>query len=303
MNRPIVILGLGRSGTTWISDIISKYSGGIILFEPLHPATYPSIEHYLYKDDFDLKSITPHVNRVVNKEIRNPWLLRNHLNSETSQVDSLFLEDLWERAQIIGFKTIRLNTAFIKLIDHYNAKLVFVIRHPLAVISSIRNRPNFWEDLGWEKHWKLLNDAIEEEQFKKIIKVCKSDIEKLAFYWGYVNSKSLHQLNSLKINPIFYEDLYLKPFTEVEKLLNSLSLFSHQIHPAHLFTPSMMTLKTVHQRRFAQIHEHPNSLDFFWKETLNSREINKINNIISKLCDCDDRLSQMCSDRDYLYDS
>ncbi len=79
MNRPTIILGLGRSGTTWLSDIISKYSGGMVLFELMHPGTYPASHHILYKDNIATVDAIDHIAGVLNKDIRSPWLLRNHL--------------------------------------------------------------------------------------------------------------------------------------------------------------------------------------------------------------------------------
>ena len=168
MNRPIIILGLGRSGTTWLSDIISKYSGGMVLFEPMHPGTYPASHHILYKDKIATVDAIDHISGVLNKDIRSPWLLRNHLNSDVDVVDPFYVKSLWDKCAVIGFKSIRLNSSFIDIVQFYDARLIYIIRHPLAVISSIVNRPNFWEDIGWKKHWKLLTDQITKKYFNVI---------------------------------------------------------------------------------------------------------------------------------------
>ena len=301
MNRPIFILGLGRSGTTWVSDIISKYSGGLILFEPFHPQIFLSHPQYLYREHIKCDALINHIRTVLDKKNQSTWLLRNHLNVDINQVDDLFISELWKESQIIGVKSIRLNSSFAEIASFFEAQVIFIIRHPLAVISSIMNRPNFWEDISWKTHWRLLINSINNTEILLIQKCCKSYIQKLAFYWAYLNSLALKQLSTLQIDPIFYEDLYKNPFNKAKALLESLHIYDHNIHPAHLFTPSMVTLRTLHSKYYTKITSDQNSLDFFWKESLSPEQIYEIIDIINKVCDIDHRLGQMCTDQNYLH--
>ena len=87
MNEPIFIFGLGRSGTTWVSDIISKYSGCLILFEPLHPNVFGDVNSIIYRESNPSDYLIEHLDGVLNKKMRHEWLLRNHLPSTIDQVD------------------------------------------------------------------------------------------------------------------------------------------------------------------------------------------------------------------------
>ena len=300
MNKAVFILGLGRSGTTWISDIISKYSGGLILFEPLHPQIYSDVNTTIYRESVLSAALVKHLDAVLSKQLKRDWLLRNHLPSTIDQVDPKYVESIWEHSEIIGLKSIRLNTSFDSLVEHYSARVVYFIRHPLAVIASIRNRPHFWEDLGWSQHWRLFNNHIRGLKFQKLSADCNTRIEQLAFVWGYLNLRALKQLHQINSQPIFYEDLYTHPFDQVKNLLINLDLYDHPIHPSHIFTPSMVSLNTLHSAQYSSFDDDFLSLDFFWTDTLTDDEIKSIHRVIHKLCDYDQHLAEMCAERNYL---
>ena len=300
MNEPIFIFGLGRSGTTWVSDIISKYSGCLILFEPLHPNVFGDVSSIIYRESNPSDYLIEHLDGVLNKKMRHEWLLRNHLPSTIDQVDQKYVETIWRHSEIIGFKSIRLNTSFGSIAEHYSAKTLYIIRHPLAVIASIRNRPHFWEDLGWEEDWSLLNHQIKDSTFQKISASCSTHVEQLAFVWGYLNLVGLKQLDQIKEKAIFYEDLYANPFNNVKELLTALGLYDHPIHPSHIFTPSMVSLHTLHSSHYSSFNDNRTSLDFFWSDTLNDAQIRSIYGVIRKLCDSDQHLAEMCAERNYL---
>lgn len=300
MNKPIFILGLGRSGTTWVSDIVSKYSGGLILFEPLHPQIYSDVSSIIYQESIMSAEVVEHIDAVLSKQLKHDWLLRNHLPSTIDQVDPKYVETIWEYSEIIGLKSIRLNTSFISLVEHYSAKAIYIIRHPLAVIASIRNRPQFWEDLGWGQHWRLFNNHIRGLNFQKLSAGCTTHIEQLAFMWGYLNLRALKQLHHINSKPVFYEDLYTHPFDQVKDILITLDLYDHPIHPSHIFTPSMVSLNTLHPEQYSSINDDFLSLDFFWRDTLIDDEIISVQQVIHKLCDYDQLLAEMCAERNYL---
>jgi len=300
MNKPIFIFGLGRSGTTWVSDIVSKYSGRLVLFEPLHPKLFGDVRTTIYRESALTTDLIRHIDGILNKHIKHDWLLRNHPPSTIDKVDPKYVETIWSLSEIIGLKSIRLNTSFASLVEHYSARAIYIIRHPLAVIASIQNRPHFWEDLGWREHWSQLNNEVGDSNFKKISAGCSSHIEQLAFVWGYLNLQALKQLDMIKKKPVFYEDLYANPFEHVKVLLTSLELYDHPIHPSHIFTPSMVSLNTLHSSHYSSLGDTRQSLDFFWRDTLKDDQIRSIRGVIRKLCDSDQNLAEMCAERNYL---
>ena len=303
-DTPIVILGFGRSGTTWVSDILSKCLGGLILFEPFHPAVCDFSSDICYAPDVHAEQIGSHWNHLRNKRNRNRWLLRNHLNSPLDAINPSFIDFVWEQSQILGYKAIRLNHSIKSVSSIHTVKPIFIVRHPLSVISSILKRPRFWEEYGWENHWKnfsektLITPCFSVSQLtalQKIKQVCDTYEQKIAFLWSVSTSISLTDLKNLQFSPFYYEDLYLSPYEETLKLLDYIERPSQGIHPSYLFTPSMMTLRTTHD-----LNIFNSDLSFFWKNDLSPLQVKNINLVIESVCKINDSLYQLCADRHYL---
>ena len=300
LRSPLIILGFGRSGTTWLSDIISKYTGRLILFEPYHPCVYQDISDTIYRTAINAGPLKHHAVSVLSKGNRDKWLLRNHLPSHLEEIDDLYIDHIWSHSELLGLKSIRINTHFVPLVKDLNAQVIFIIRHPLAVIASIINRPRYWEDIGFDMHWKLLTRSIQDDRLAAISKKCQDRISQNAFIWSYTNMLAYDQLKTLRVLPLYYEDLYIQPYETATALLKKLDHYHHPIHPSHLFTPSLLGLSTIHSRRFSALQQGQGSLDFFWNETLNKEELHRIISIIEAVGDIHPAFGELCSARSYI---
>ena len=310
VRKPIVIGGFGRSGTTWLSDIISKVLGQLLLFEPFHPCVFQESQRYCYKrlTDDDLQELLTHWSNVQNKKDRNRWLLRNHLRSPLESISSSFIDYIWEHANILGFKTIRLNHSFASLITAIQGQPLFIIRHPLAVTASIVSRSRFFEEYGFKTHWmEFITKSLIPQQFEtqkltrlqNLASECLSSHSKIVFMWGVSHMISLKELKALNCKPIFYERLYKDPFTEVRNLLDQLGLHKYSIHPSYLFTPSMLTLKTVHETA----ERHVSNIDFpgfFWKNIISKKQSEDLFLLLTYLGELDEDLLSLLIANEYL---
>ncbi|MCX7853788.1 MAG: sulfotransferase [Caldilineales bacterium] len=296
--RPIVILGFGRSGTTWLSDIVSKVLGGLILFEPLHPqvcafaadvcyATHPTAD--------TSRQLAVYLNEVLSGIHRHRWLLRNHLFTPLEEVSQAYVDMVWNECPILGFKEIRANFLLDWLIDHFDARVVFIIRHPCAVLASLRRRPRFWEEFGRERHYRMFWERVvagQPEARKRVrsrqgvIAAACTDLEKQAVMWALTTDLVARQLERRGL-PIFrYEDFYEEPFTATRRLLAYLGEPAPRLHPAHLFVPSMTTLRTTHGLLRTENDYAVHGERLFWQDVLNEDEIATIMTIACAF-DCD----------------
>jgi len=286
-NKPIVIAGFGRSGTTWLSDIISKSLGGMLLFEPFHPKIYPYADQIAYATSLDDPSnIKTHWQEIKHGEIRNKWLIRNHLRTPYEDTPSKYIDLLWDNTPVLGFKTIRAN----HLLSLLNQTLggirpLYIIRHPLACLTSINRRPMFWKEFGWDWHWQTFLQRlsrtfdIEHSLHSRI----KSDNEKIIFMWAISQHVAISQVKDLGGCITSYEDLYLTPFEEVHKILSHLGYEDHSIHPSYLFEPSMTSMRTFHNSgEYSHLvnNQFPN---FFWEEDLSPQECRDLMQLIRDL--------------------
>lgn len=281
----ILIFGFGRSGTSWVSDIISRYLGQLILFEPCHPGVFNRAREYSYKeiDITDSGHLFNHLQSCLNKELRNRWLLRNYLSDPLEKSADEFIEQIWENCEIAGFKSIRLNQSLLALANHFNARVIYIIRHPYAVTASTIKRANFWNEFGFEMHWQAFNDRLKEgslilpEESSEINNLrthCNSYCEKLSYMWGVSQVQVMRQLRKLRTEAIFYEDIYLNPFKAVEDILLNLGYPKPiRLHPSYLFTPSMTTHRTIHELRSGKDLLSTDFPEFFWTEVLSEEQL------------------------------
>ncbi len=285
---PIIILGFGRSGTTWVSDIVSKMLGGLILFEPFHPAVYQKADIALYQNGLDkqlLKDTKAFTTEFLSKKVQNKWLLRNHLSSNLDEVNTQFVNEVWSNCDVIGYKSIRQNFIIPELYESVSKRIVFLKRDLLSVIGSLLRRERFWEEFGFPFHEeKFLKETLYSSKYNYLDKKglinlyngLQEDYLKMTFIW--VLSHIIVEDDCKKLNiPIFYyKDFYLDPYNTAQQLASYLNE-KVSLHPSYIFTPSMLTLRTFHKTEDQQISEK--SLEKFWVNTLSSTMVSAINEL------------------------
>lgn len=291
MDRPIIVLSFGRSGSTWVSDIISKNRGGLLLFEPLHPETCPFPKDACYSDGCD-----PHLNEklrdfltaTMEKNFRNRWLLRNHLFNPLEAVSQTFVDMVWEETQVLGFKEIRANFMIDWLIETFDARIVYLVRHPAAVIASLRRRKNFWNEFGFERHWQLFLDHVVNNPrnenalhpYRTIIAGAITQIEREAVMWAVSHKLAVQALARHDLPLFHYEDFYEWAFPTTRRLVRYLGGDPNAIHPAHIFVPSMTTIRTVHGLTATESDFAAKGWAIFWDGILSHEELQTIMRLV-----------------------
>lgn len=307
----IIVAGFGRSGTTWLSDIVSKITGRLLLFEPFHPCIFESSSDFIYRDNAPLEELITHVKKSQEQLPANRWLLRNHLNHPIEAVSMDFIAYLWKNTRVGGFKTIRVNHMIGQIASHLDASVLFIHRHPLAVLSSTKNRKNFWKEYGqgFEQHQQLFyhhalaSEVLTKEHAATIKKLWSSASydQKAIIMWCVsmiITMKNLAKYE--KKYMLSYEDLYISPFEEIWKILGFLSIENQNIHPAHFLTPSMTTLKTVHGKSKYGALTKQDIQDLFWKEKISQSDIETFNAIIKTCLEPVPDVYQYCLSHKYL---
>ncbi len=290
--NPIIIAGFGRSGTTWLSDIISKSLGGLILFEPFHPEVCRDAKKLIYqinsKETVDLAAsqwITTNQKQVLNR-----WLLRNHLRPPIQKIPQTYIDQIWNECTIIGFKTIRINHTLSLIKKKWPAsRLIYIIRHPLAVVASLQQRPNFWKEFGWEWHYEQFISALKHSTHPKRDSWIEqaNDLrtmnERVVYLWTVSQLLSLEQVDNCGGLIIRYEDLYLEPFAKTRELLQYLDHSDRLVHPSYIFEPSMTTLRTFHNSAAANFESTNKLPEVFWEHVLRPQEAKRLIEIVKTI--------------------
>lgn len=205
----IYIAGTGRSGTTWLSDLINYRNQYRQVFEPFHPegpvgSTFPR-HLYLRPDDADSVRLDA-ASRVLSGHVRGHFVDRFNRRLVSSRrvikdiSSNLFLK--WLHDQFPGMP------------------IVLIMRHPCAVLRSQTK-------VAWEKmldrmvgQQPLVHDHL--EPFLVELKGLRYAFEQHVAMWCIQNYVPLRQFSHGEIHFTFYERLCVKPEEELRAIMSFL---------------------------------------------------------------------------------
>lgn len=225
----IFLAGSGRSGTTWVSNIINHKNEYRYLFEPFKPDKVSLCEHfkleqYLKPDSQDEKFMKP-VKAILAGKIANEWIDRFNKNFNSNK--GLIKET---RANLL-LKWLNVNFP--------EVPIILLLRHPCPVaLSRIK--------MGWGGDLKtfLSQEELMEDflaPFGKEIEKAKDLFERQIFYWCIENYVPLRQFQRGEIHLAFYENFCVTPELEVERLFSFLGKsYDEQVYAA-LRNPSLLS--------------------------------------------------------------
>ena len=259
----ILLCGSGRSGTTWLADLINDDNQFRYMFEPFHPENVQLVSHlnsrqYLRASDKSEKYLLP-AERIFSGKVRNLWIDR-------------YNKKIFPQKRLI--KDIRINLLLRWIKTNFSEiPLVFVLRHPFAVaLSRIR--------LGWENH---LDEIFDQNHFIEDCPISidnrvtetASEFEKQIILWCIENYTPITALKKEEIYILFYENLYRDPHKELTSLFDYLNLSLSDSISEKIRIPSPMTKKNS---------PLVTGLDplLHWKKTLDRGQIDNALDIMSK---------------------
>lgn len=217
--KPTILLaGTGRSGTSWLADIINFRNDFRYIFEPFCAREVSQVSElrpmqYLRPGNCDVKYMNI-IGDVIGGRIRNSWADR-------------FNDKLIIRKRLI--KVIRANL-FLKWINvnFPDIRIVFLMRHPLAVARS-KLKWNWGAANRFLEHAELIEDYL--SSFKSEIESCGTTFERILFEWCVDNYVPLKQFKEGEMHIVFYEHLCVRPQEEVERLFGYLGIeYDHRVN-------------------------------------------------------------------------
>ena len=207
----LLLLGSGRSGTTWLSELILQ-KGTRFIFEPFKPDN-----SFLSEKFFHRQYINPLDDRVLHaKDIQK--ILAGDLRSKwTDRYNNQFFYD----KRLI--KAIRGNLLAAWVLRNYpEAKLAYIIRDPFAVCAS-QARGAWPADPERYLEQTSLVDA-ELSQFLDLIDIAEGNFQKNILHWAienYIPLKHLKELTTAEASrfKIFEYDILRKDMDALEEFL------------------------------------------------------------------------------------
>lgn len=258
----VVIAGSGRSGTTWVLDVLATANNYKTVFEPLHPDVGMVSGKYAGKyirADSKPSDIIKFMSSVLRGDISTVWTdyrvvsHRLRLSLRTFISPRAFIELCYRYKALfnnyrafnrknyngVAVKFIRANLMLGWLCSQYNTKTLFIIRHPGAIIESKIRLDAAAVSSGlqhgasdWNPHVVLkqyLNDkALCDDYLSRYIDGLKidamSDLEVHVLNWCIENAPVLEVASRYNICISCYEDLLANGDTEWKRISDHLNL-------------------------------------------------------------------------------
>jgi len=216
-NEAIVIAGSGRSGTTWIQNSLAEILRYQPIFEPLNPnfvneaklllGVEQGGEPVVYSPYLRANGLYPEwdtlLTQALTGNIRNYWTEKKRYT-------------LLPKGYITKF--IRANFMLGYISNNYNPKIIFVMRHPCAVIFS-RMR------LNWQANKSNL--FYQPEIIEDYLRPYLSDIENEndpvgihAIWWALEQLIALDELKKQNYFFTHYEDILLSNKQKLDEIIH-----------------------------------------------------------------------------------
>ncbi|HEX2728946.1 MAG TPA: sulfotransferase [Rubrobacteraceae bacterium] len=254
----VFLAGSGRSGTTWLADIINYRREYRFVFEPFHPGKIGICGHfhskqYLRPDDRREAFLAP-ARKILSGRLRSAWTDRFHRR---------FLA----RRRLI--KDIRANLMLGWLrINFPGMPIVLLMRHPCGVVASRMTlgwRDNLTETMRQESLVADFLRPMEEE-----IRAAKTPFERHMFLWCIDNYVPLTQLTEGEAHLVFYENLVSHPEGELPPLFAALGTdFDTMVYQ------QMKTLSPLSRK----ISAHPSPGD--WRRRIDKADLRRAVEILA----------------------
>ncbi len=206
--RTIFLAGSGRSGTTWLSEIITGHKRFRYMFEPFcqqQTGFLPGWENpqYLRPGTLCEQYLAPAA-AILSGDVRCEWVDR-------------FNTCFFPRRRLV--KEIRTQLLLKWMKQHFpEIPVVLILRHPCAVAHS-RGK------MGWnsEPHRLLAQQELMEdylEPFRTELQAGEDPFDKQILMWCVENLIPLKQFREGEILVVFYEDFCRTPEREIKKVMS-----------------------------------------------------------------------------------
>lgn len=235
---PLVVVGSGRSGTTWVVDVLAKANGLRVVFEPLHPQAVKGAQPFAGRQIepgavpagaeafFDpVLSGAFHslwADYRVRPDRLKYWLLHAYsptgLRRSAHMLRKLYrgyrryAPDRGRDRSIVKF--IRANLMIEWLCDRYGARVLYVVRHPGSVIESkIRKGGDDWDpypDLGFYMQDRAVTERLGIADLADSYRDL-DPVEAHTLIWCIENRQALAGSLGARYHRVYYEDLVRNP--------------------------------------------------------------------------------------------
>jgi hypothetical protein len=266
----VFVAGMGRSGTTWLADLINHDGKCRVMFEPFNPQRVREARPFRYVQYVNAEShdgiLVESARTILSGRIRNRWV---DLDNRKLTLTRRLVKDVRCNLMLRWLKTVCPRMS-----------VVLLVRHPLSVALS-------WLKLGWGlaregSDFQVMVDQRELLQDFPVLADALSQIdvddalERIICQWCVFYSVPVTQFQGAGLTVLFYENLLIDPRWEAEKLFASLRWSCDWSQLAHGLTRPSRT--DFLRRGGIAIRDHQQNA---WKHAFTGSQIRRARDILS----------------------
>ena len=264
LEETILIACPGRSGSTWLAEIISSVKGSVIIWEPLHLGNNPEC----VDAGFDWQN---YFGDDADHSLQRAYLEKLYTGRKLSTRTLSSLEFNPGRVLNVNryvVKHVNANMALPQIMKWFPVQAVLMIRHPCAVVAS-QLKHGAWSHLSKENI--TIPDGLFDKypHLKQAFKDLETLEELLAFEWALQVYVPLSRPTPHPWYLTTYERLVAGGEEEVERIFEYLKEPCPEPAKAHLDTPSA----TAGQE--APVRRNENRLKG-WTERLSTDQVDRV---------------------------
>lgn len=206
LESAVLLAGVGRSGTTWLGEVLNHDGRYASYFEPMHPKRAPEFAAdlppfaYIPREAPALPRITPWLSLLLNGS-PNPWINRDNPNPSSPHV---LIKAI--RACLL-LPWLQRALPFLRV--------VLIVRHPLAVLHS-RRAMGWRGNLDRMLHQPGLVDVLPGALTDRLNR--PDDVTHHVGQWVLQTVVPIRELDPARTHVVFYEDLVRDGGRELKRI-------------------------------------------------------------------------------------
>ena len=210
----IWLIGDGRSGTTWVSNLINHDNSYREMFEPFHPQFISDVSFMLPHQYIRPNEMSDATKTILSKIFSGQFTHdRVDVKKADTHCSKLLIKDIF--VNLLSYSASQVFP---------NVKIILLIRNPFAMALSKYNKRHwcwFTNPSLLLKQPDLLEDYL--QPYEKLIEQVTDKnnyILNQVLIWAIINSIPLQQFKKDKLHVCFFEDICTNPNDEMDKLFS-----------------------------------------------------------------------------------
>ena len=227
-SHKLLVVGSGRSGTTWLSELINYDLKLRFVFEPLEGGwgiNYKALKPWLCCD-------VEEICKPLENDMRHLFygFYRGHgMDTWNAKRLTIYNGRLVKTIRMQGLLSV-VNRLFPEI------KIVYIMRHPCSVLKSYYQHE-------WSLEVSRLSSSISIDhplvgEYMAKLLASTSTVDQYVYFWAIENRIALNQLEKIPHHLCFYEDLVGSSAQSMESLFGFLGKGTASLALENISTPS-----------------------------------------------------------------